>query len=847
MKIWKPLLFLFLLITLASIGVVAQQASIHGRVTSSGDQPVSFITVTLLNTKWGTMTNDNGEYEIGNIRPGTYTLQLSYTGDIRKTEQITLATGARSELNFSIAEASKDLEEVIVETKKIMNRAAATANKIPLTDLETPQIVHSISGVMLRKQNAMTLEDAMKNAPGVLKLWDATSRPDGGSIFVSRGFQVTTKVRNGLPNIVNTNVEMANLERIEVIKGPSATMFGSIVSSYGGLINRVTKRPSFEKTGGYVDASYGSYNFYRFSGDANFVVVKDKLAARINAAGQNQDSWQDAGFQKSYIIAPSVLYKPNSRLTVNIDAEIVGSKGNSNGGNFMFIVPPSTINGALSGLLLQQGLTPDQVAAVMSQAPQTFKQAFGTDRVNELKTSYDRSFLSDEVYPTTQSNAIFGEANYKISKHWTSQTAITYSNSRNKGYSAYQYLLPNYLAYFINSMMTTGQPAFGPAGHDSLGRMVWNPDGKTNTFDIQQNFISDYQFGKIRNRAVIGLDYAHYKSFVTYNRFYGTLFGVVPYPDLFDVVAINGSSPKMADFNKANVENAFATRPPGTLEYNQKNRVLSAYLNNVTNLTDYLIVSAGVRVDNFQNELLDEDQTKWSPKFGLVFMPVKDRLTVFANYQNSFTNKFGADKNNKPFVPEEANQKEVGIKYSLFQNKLTGSISYYDILAKNIIRTDISDPMFNIQDGEQKNKGVEVEVVANPVIGWTILLGYGYNDSKYVKAEADVEGLRPVGSGPFNMANFWTNYTFTKTAVKGLGIGLSLNYSGESYAVNQRPDGQLILPSYTVLGAHISYDTKWFRVGLKLNNITDEHYWMGWTNYIPQMRRQVIGTVAYKF
>lgn len=837
------ILFFFLFST---ISIIAQTGSVSGKITTSDGQALSLVSITLSDNRFGAISDESGLYKISHVKPGTYTLNASLGGEIKYTGTISITANTNTELNFSISQSAKQMEEVIVETSKIMNRASSTANKMPLSNLETPQIVFNISNVILRKQNAMTLEDAMKNAPGVTKLWDATSRPDGGSIFVSRGFQTTTKARNGLPNIVNTNVEMANLERIEVIKGPSATLFGSIISSYGGIINRVTKKPYFHN-GGYADVSYGSYNFLRASADANFVILKDKIAARLNIAGQNQDSWQDAGFQKSYIIAPSVIYQPNQKFTLNIDAEIVGSRGNSNGGNFMFILPPGTINAALYGLLLQSGMSAPDAAAIVAQAPQTVKAAFGTDKVQDIKTDYNRSFISNDINSTTRSNAFFADASYKINKHWTSQTAITYSNSRNDGYTSYQYLIPNYLSAFINSFLTTGVPDFGTPGYDSVGRMVWNPVGKTNTFDVQQNFISDYSFGKIRNRAVAGIDFANYNSHVTYNRFYGTLFGVVPYPDLFDVVAYNGSSPHMNELNKTNVDQAFATRPPGTLPYDQESSVLSGYINNVTNITDYFIVSAGLRVDNFRNRMLDKDQTELSPKFGLIVMPILNSLTIFANYQNSFTNKFGADKNNKPFVPEQANQKEIGVKYQLFKGKLTGSVSYYDILAKNVIRADISDPQFNVQDGEQKSKGLEAEILANPVKGWTILFGYGYNDSKYLKADAAVEGLRPVGSGPMNTFNFWTNYTFTETVVKGLGIGLSVNSAGESYAINQRPDGVLILPAYTILGAHVTYDTKRFRVGLKMNNLTNEKYWMGWSNYIPQMPRQFIGTIAVKF
>ncbi|WP_018628304.1 TonB-dependent receptor [Niabella aurantiaca] len=832
----------------------AQHAAIHGKVTTADGQPVSQISIVLKDTRWGTISGGDGSYQIKNIKPGEYTLELSFTGDIRESKAVSLSPGTNLELDFSIQETSKQLSEVIVETSKIMNRASVYSNKMPLANLENAQVVTAIPDVILRKQIAMSLEDAMKNATGISKIWDATNRPDGGSIFVSRGFQTTTKARNGLPNIVNTNVEMANLDRIEVLKGPSGTLFGSIVNSYGGLINRITKRPYFYN-GGYVDLAYGSYNFMRASADANVVLKKDKMAFRMNVAGQNQDSWQDAGFQQSYIIAPSFIYRPNDRFTLNADAEIAGSKGNSNGGNFMFILPPSTINGALAGMLTQAKVPEENINAIMAQAPRTLKEAYGTDRIDELKLDYNRSFIANDVYSKTNTNSFFADASYRMSGHWTSQTAITYSLSHNNGYAAFQYLLPNYLGHFLNAFLTTGTPDFGTPGTDSIARMVWKPVGSTKTFDVQQNFVSDYQFGKVRNRAVVGVDYLSYRSDVTYYYFYGMLHNVVPYPYLFDVVDANGHSAANLVYNRPNLDAAYQDR--GNIEtssYNQHSDVFSGYINNITNVTDYLILSAGLRVDHFNNKLenapgtdVKPSQTKLSPKFGLIFMPVRDQLSFFANYQNGFTNQFGQTKDHVAFEPEEANQKEIGVKYALFRNKLTGNISYYDILVKNVIRQDPVNTGFSIQDGEQHSKGVEIEVLANPYKGWTLLFGYGYNDSKMQKADADVNGLRPVPAGPYNTLNFWTNYTFTKTALDGLGVGFSLNHSSESNAVNSNYDGRLILPAATILGAHLTYDRKHYRVGLKVNNLSNEKYWKGWTNFIPQMPRQLIGSIAYKF
>lgn len=841
-------LILALFLTCSAIFVKAQNAEIHGKITTSDGEPLGRVSVVVQGTKWGAVSKEDGTYQIKNIKPGEYVVEVSLTGNIRDQKQVDLNAGSNQELDFNIGETTKELSEVVVETNKIMNRTSSYASKMPLNNLENAQVVSSIPDVILRKQIAITLEDAMKNATGVTKLWDATSRPDGGALFVSRGFMTTTKARNGLPNIVNTNVDMANLDKIEVIKGPTGTLYGSIINSYGGLINRITKRPYFYN-GGYVDVAYGSYNFMRASADANFVLQKDKMAARINVAGQNQDSWQDAGFQKSYIIAPSFVYKPNDRFTLNADAEIVGSSGNSNGGNFMFILTPSMVNGGLNGLLSTlYPNNPEAVNAIMAKAPKTIKEAFGTDNVKDIKVDYDRSFISNDLYSKTNTNSFFADASYRISDHWTSQTAFTYSLSHNNGYAPFQYLVPNYLASFLKSAMT-GTPDFGAPGADSVARMVWRPVGETKTLDIQQNFVADYTFGKIRNRAVIGVDYLNYRSDVTYYYFNGLLHGVQPYPYLFDMVGADGGSASGIAFNKPNVDAAYQQRgtvdPP--YESNQHSAAFSGYINNITNITDYLVVSAGVRVDNFDDKLGNKTQTKFSPKFGLIFMPVKDQLSLFANYQNGFTNQFGTDKNNRSFDPEEANQKEVGIKYALLGNRLTGTISYYDILVKNIVRQDPTDGNFSIQDGEQKSKGIEVDVLANPVNGWTLLLGYGYNDSKMQKATADVNGLRPESAGPYNTLNFWTNYSFTKTAVKGLGIGVSLNYSGESYAINSNLDGRLMLPAATILGGHLTYDLAHFRIGLKVNNITNEKYWKGWSNFIPQMPRQLIGTIAYKF
>lgn len=191
---------------------------------------------------------------------------------------------------------SYTLEEVKIQAQSILNKQSTDANKMPVQYLQSPQIYNSVSRVVLEKQIATTLEDAMHNIPGVTKLWDATGRTDGGSFFTSRGFYTSTKARNGLANIASTNMDMANIERIEVIKGPSATLFGSIITSYGGVINRITKKPMF-KSASTAQIAVGTQGFYRGQVDVNAPLYKT-LAVRVIGAWQNQDSWQDVGNQK---------------------------------------------------------------------------------------------------------------------------------------------------------------------------------------------------------------------------------------------------------------------------------------------------------------------------------------------------------------------------------------------------------------------------------------------------------------------------------------------------------------------------------------------------------------------
>jgi iron complex outermembrane receptor protein len=231
---------------------------------------------------------------------------------------------------------------------------------------------------------------------------------------------------------------------------------------------------------------------------------------------------------------------------------------------------------------------------------------------------------------------------------------------------------------------------------------------------------------------------------------------------------------------------------------------------------------------------------------------VKDQLSFFGNYQNGFTNPgFFTNATGQTIRAEiqNANQLEGGVKMALFNGKLNGTVSYYHIKLTNVIRNAIGTtvPNASVQDGTQVSKGLEAEIIANPVTGLNVVAGFAYNNSTFTKANDDVQGLRPNTAGSPYLANFYLSYRLPKTDIKGLGVGFGGNYASENKIINSVSQGTFSLPSYTILNANLFYDVAKYRVGLSANNVANKKYYTGYTTINPQNLRQFVLSAAYKF
>jgi len=699
---------------------------------------------------------------------------------------------------------ANDIEEVIVDA--YIKKDTEYTNKMPLKAIENPQVYSSIDKTVLENQLIFTADDALRNVPGVQRMWSATNRAgDGGAYYSMRGFVSNNSLRNGLVAPVTTSMDAINLEKIEVLKGPSATLFGSTVTSYGGLVNRVTKKP-YEHFGGNVSLIGGSYNYYRAQADLNAPLTNDKkLLFRVNTAYTNQGTFQKTDAKNSYFaFTPSLTYKLNDQLSFNLEYEMFETRA-----------------------------TPEQSFFYLSKA------TTGFDNMKDLEKAgldYKQSYTGDDLYTTAKVRNLFGQINYQINKNIRSTTAVSSAYSYSDGFNPYFSVLLNPATAALNVVRSDQSTV----------------DSKKKFFQVQQNFNLDYSFGEMRNRTVAGFDFMQTRDRQMF---------IFPASGSFDIVPLTGGD--YSNMNGQTLGNLYLSGNVSDYAIKGDLNTYSGYISNVFTPLSGLNIMASVRYESNdfkggKSGTLDTDpykQSAWSPKFGIVYEIVKDRFSVFGNYQNSFRSNgyymTDAAGNTALSTPERANQFEGGLKTNLINGRINATVSYYNIDVKNTLLTlgYAGARAIQTQAGAMTSKGVELEVNAYLVKGFSVIGGISYNDSKFTEMDSAQQnriGLRPNTAGSPWLANFNASYQFLEGNLKGLGFGIGGNYASGNKILNE-PGSTFTLPKYFVLNANAFYDAKKFRIGVKVDNFTNQHYWIGYTTANPQTLINALGSITYKF
>lgn len=778
------------------------KGAVSGTVKTSDGEPARLVTMTIQGLR-STQVDPSGYYVFKNVPAGSYTMTATFVGLETQHKSIRVTAGDPQTVDFVLKESKQELKEVVVSGAKVNKYGRKESEyiaRLPIKNLENPQVYSVVRKELITTQMVTTLDESYRNIPGAVVSRSGAGMP----AITARGFTTGDNIRNGMATWLKTNIDPIVVERVESIKGPSSTLFGSAMVSFGGLINYVIKRP-YDTFGGEISYTQGSFDLSRLTADVNIPLNEDKsLLFRLTGAIHKENSFQDQGFQDLQVISPSLTYQVNEKLKFTLDADIHKVKGTSS----ILVTIPTSYTDPVT-----------KVSRISDFNGKSFK---------DLPVGYRQSLIDNSLASHQASNNLFLQAEYQISEHWKSQT--------------------NY-AYSLGTYDQFNQFDFSYASEGSIARKVrvWMPD-KWSRKQIQQNFTGDFKIGPLRNRLLVGLDYL--------SQYRRSHYGMVS----LDVVDLSKPIPGIS---LPQVNNAYAAL--NVPETNSSQDSYSAYASDLVNVTERLMMMLSLRVDRFINKgstnlgtgvlTGNYNQTAYSPKLGLIYQPIKDQLSLFFNYMNGFKNLANAtqpDGTMSSFKPQQANQWEGGAKLDLFDHKLNATLSYYNIDVKNSTRFEIRNGQnFLIQDGTQRSKGIDFELIANPIAGLNIVAGYGYNDNKFTKADVSVLGKRALLT-PAHVGNLWVNYALTGGLLQGLGLGIGGNYVSDSFfantivpAVSSSAEFKFILPAYTFVDAALFYDQPKYRLNLKANNIGNVKSWA--IDGRPQKPVNFLASVAFKF
>ena len=214
--------------------LTAQSGGVIGIVTDSLEEPLPGVNVVVEGTGVGTSTDTDGRFRIENLTEGTYIVRFSSIGFQTHLETVQIVTGQTIELSVRLLDRVLEAREVIV-----------TASRREQAALTAPVSVSILSTEDLNVRNIVHLDDALRTVSGVhLQGNQVSVRGSSGFAYntgsrvllLLDGMSLLTPESDGIPFDA---LPFAQIERVEVLKGPGSSLYGSC--ALGGVINVITK------------------------------------------------------------------------------------------------------------------------------------------------------------------------------------------------------------------------------------------------------------------------------------------------------------------------------------------------------------------------------------------------------------------------------------------------------------------------------------------------------------------------------------------------------------------------------------------------------------------------------
>jgi iron complex outermembrane receptor protein len=279
----------FTLFICFSIPVPAQNTiTISGQITNKKSEPVTDASVHLLNTNIAVFTDAQGDYTIGNIHTGKYTISFSAVGYATQNKEVEITASANN-INAQLTDAATQLDDVVVTAEK----KEESLQKIPV----------SITALSAKQVNEFRVWNS-KELTAIVPNMFSNNSGDERNVTSIRGITTTSydpAVATYIDGVSQFSLDtyiatLFDVERIEVLRGPQGTLYGR--NAMGGVINIITKQPS-NITNGFAEINIGNYNQQRYTLGFRTALIKNKLFLGVAGVYNKRDGFYTNTFYNS--------------------------------------------------------------------------------------------------------------------------------------------------------------------------------------------------------------------------------------------------------------------------------------------------------------------------------------------------------------------------------------------------------------------------------------------------------------------------------------------------------------------------------------------------------------------
>ncbi len=274
------------------------------------------------------------------------------------------------------------------------------------------------------------------------------------------------------------------------------------------------------------------------------------------------------------------------------------------------------------------------------------------------------------------------------------------------------------------------------------------------------------------------------------------------------------------------------------------------YLQDQIKFGDHWRLLIGGRQDKATNQTDDykartetkNNSSAFTGRAGLVYL-FDNGLAPYASYAESFQPQTGSDFSGVPFKPTTGAQYEVGLKYQPPGINATFTLAAYQLTRQNVTKSDPDNSGYQVQTGEVRSRGIDLEAKVNPIPSVNLIAGYAYTQAEVTETSAADLGNRPENT-PHQMASLWGEYAPKEGDLEGLVLGGGVRYVGNT--TNLRSNATA--PSYWVADAMISYRTGGLKLALNAYNLFDKTYIAACTyGCFYGDARTFIGSLSYRW